>query len=156
MEWSRVEIEMHGASARATPSPGVEMPGLDASAEEMHAEFLADLYHLDDVRAGHDRVVSDVAAPVEMAKSLAREIQPLEDLLREFGGAHTDERITIPLPTALPDKLVVEKFAGDEGDVVRLIAPERFGGVLRKFELPEGRRLTGVSWGEGALSLTMD
>ncbi|MEC9263759.1 MAG: hypothetical protein VYD23_01500, partial [Candidatus Thermoplasmatota archaeon] len=58
-------------------------------------------------------------------------------------------------PSALPDGLIVEKLASDEVDIIRLIAPEKFGGVLRKFEMPEGRRLTGASWEEGVLSLTM-
>jgi len=156
MEWSRVEIEMLGAGAPASPSLGVTMPGLDATAEEMHGLFLEDLPHLYDVHAGHDRVFSDVAAPVEMSKSLVREIQPLEELLREFGGSRSDHRIVIPLPSALSDGLIVEKLASGEGDIIRLIAPERFGGVLRKFEMPEGRRLTGASWEEGVLSLTMD
>ncbi|MCK5868955.1 MAG: hypothetical protein KAG07_05985, partial [Candidatus Thalassarchaeum sp.] len=64
MEWSRVEIEMLGAGAPESPSLGVTMPGLDATAEEMHGLFLENLPHLDDVRAGHDRIFSDVAAPV--------------------------------------------------------------------------------------------
>jgi len=113
MEWSRVEIEMLGAGAPASPSLGVTMPGLDATAEEMHGLFLGNLPHLDDVRAGHDRIFSDVAAPVEMSKSLAREIQPLEELLREFGGSRSDHRIVVPLPSALSDGLIVEKFASE-------------------------------------------
>ena len=137
MEWSRVEIDMLGAGAPASPSLGVTMPGLDATAEEMHGLFLEDLSHLDDVRVGHDRVFSDVATPVEMSKSQAREIQPLEELLKEFGGSRSDHRIFIPLPSALPDGLIVEKLASDEVDIIRLIAPEKFGGVLRSSRCPK-------------------
>ena len=63
------------------------------------------------------------------------------------------DRISIPLPSTLPEELVVERLANERGDVVRLIAPERFGGILRKFALPEGSALARAVWSEGELSL---
>ena len=119
----------------------------------MHAEFLADLPHLDEVRGEHARVVSDVSEPIETAKSLAREIQPLDEMLAELGGSMNADSISIPLPSALPNGLVVERIEGERGDLIRLIAPERFGGILRRFELPEDRRLARAVWSDGELSL---
>jgi len=119
----------------------------------MHAEFLADLPHLDEVRGEHARVVSDVSEPIETAKSLAREIQPLDEMLAELGGSMNADNISIPLPSALPNGLVVERLEGERGDLIRLIAPERFGGILRRFELPGDRRLARAVWSDGELSL---
>ncbi len=63
MQWSKVQIEMHGPSGH-TPDPlGIATSGLDVGAEQMHEEFLADLPHLDEVRSGHARVVSDISEP---------------------------------------------------------------------------------------------
>ena len=119
----------------------------------MHEEFLSDLPHLEEVRGEHAKVVSDVSEPIEAAKSLARDIQPLDEMLAELGGSLSADRISIPLPSTLPEELVVERLANERGDVVRLIAPERFGGILRKFALPEGSALTRAVWSEGELSL---
>ena len=119
----------------------------------MHEEFLADLPHLEEVRGEHAKVVSDVSEPIEVAKSLARDIQPLDEMLAELGGSLSADRISIPLPSVLPEELVVERLVNEEGDVVRLIAPERFGGILRKFALPEGSALERAVWSEGELSL---
>ena len=119
----------------------------------MHEEFLADLPHLEDVRGEHARVVSDVSEPIEAAKSLTRDIQPLDEMLAELGGSLSADRIGIPLPSALPEELVIERLANEKGEVIRLIAPERFGGILRKFALPEGRALARAVWSEGELSL---
>ena len=73
MQWSKVQIEMPGPSGH-TPDPlGIATSGLDVGAEQMHEEFLADLPHLDEVRSGHARVVSDISEPIKTAKSLARD-----------------------------------------------------------------------------------
>ncbi len=153
MQWSRVKVEMLGANGYAPGPLDITTSGLDVGAEQMHEEFLADLPHLDEVRSGHARVVSDVSAPIEMAKSLTRDIQPLDEMLAELGGSLSADRISIPLPSAIPDGLVIERLASEQGELVRLIAPERFGGILRQFALPEDRVLTRAVWSEGELSL---
>jgi len=144
---------MLGASGHASRPLGITTPGLDAGAEQMHAEFLADLPHLDEVRSEHARVVSDVSEPIATAKSLAREIQPLDEMLAELGGSLSADKISIPLPSALPQDLVVERLSSDQGEIVRLIAPERFGGILRQFALPEDKAIARAVWSEGELSL---
>ena len=153
MQWSRVEIEMLDAAGHAPRPLGIATPGLDAGAEQMHAEFLADLPHLDEVRGEHAKVVSDVSEPIETAKSLAREIQPLDEMLAELGGSLSADKISIPLPSALPQDLVIERLSSDQGEIVRLIAPERFGGILRQFALPEDKAIARAVWSEGELSL---
>ncbi len=144
---------MLGPSAHATDPLGITTSGLDVGAEQMHEEFLADLPHLDEVRREHAKVISDVSEPIETAKSLAREIQPLDEMLAELGGSLSADRISIPLPSAIPDSLVVERLASEQGELVRLIAPERFGGIMRQFALPEDRAITRAVWSEGELRL---
>jgi hypothetical protein len=153
MQWSRVQVEMLGPNGHAPGPLGITTSGLDVGAEQMHEEFLTDLPHLDEVRSEHVRVVSDVSEPIKAAKSLARDIQSLDEMLAELGGSLSADRISIPLPSVIPDGLVLERFASGQGELVRLIAPERFGGILRQFALPEDRVLTRAVWSEGELSL---
>ena len=91
--------------------------------------------------------------PIETAKSLARDVQPLDEMLAELGGSLSTDRISIPLPSAIPGDLVVERLASKQGEIVRLIAPERFGGIMRQFALPKDRALTRAVWAEGELRL---
>jgi len=144
---------MLGPSGHAPGPLSTTTPGLDVGAEQMHEEFLADLPHLDEVRSEHARVVTDISEPIETAKSLARDIQPLEEMLAELGGSLRADKINIPLPSAIPEGLVVERLASEQGELVRLIVPERFGGIMRQFTLPEDRALTRAVWSEGELSL---
>ena len=153
MQWSRVQVEMLGPSTHATGRLDLTTSGLDVGAEQMHEEFLADLPHLDEVRSEHTRVISDVSEPIETAKSLARDVQPLDEMLAELGGSLSTDRISIPLPSAIPGDLVVERLASEQGELVRLIAPERFGGIMRQFALPDDRGLTRAIWAEGELRL---
>ncbi len=119
----------------------------------MHAEFLADLPHLDEIRSEHARVISDVSEPIETAKSLAREIQPLDEMLADLGGSMSADSISIPLPSTLPDGLVIERLESERGELIRFIAPERFGGILRQFAMPNDRRLARAVWSDGELRL---
>lgn len=153
MQWSRVQVEKLDHSEYTPGQLGIAASGLDVGAEQVHEEFLADLTHLDEVLSEHARMVSDVSAPIEASKSLARDIQPLDEMLVELGGSLSANSISIPLPSAIPDSLVVERLASEQGELVRLIAPERFGGILRQFALPEDRVLTRAVWSEGELSL---
>ena len=153
MQWSRVQVERLGPNGHAPGPLGITTSGLDVGAEQMHEEFLTDLPHLDEVRSEHARVVSDVSEPIETAKSLARDVQPLDEMLAELGGSLSADRISIPLPSAIPGDLVVERLASEQGELVRLIAPERFGGIMRQFVLPEERALTRAVWSEGELRL---
>jgi hypothetical protein len=42
----------------------------------------------------------------------------------------------------------------EEGNqIVRLISPERFGGMLRTFRLPQGEVIMGANWEDGVLTM---
>ena len=64
--------------------------------------------------------------------------------------------ITIPLPTALPEELLVESVNQEGGALVRLIVPERFGGIIKHFSLGEGDSIVGAKWSNGKLVLELN
>ena len=59
-------------------------------------------------------------------------------------------------PTSVPENLVVESINQEEGALVRLIAPERFGGIIRHFSLSEGDSIAGARWSSGRLVLELN
>jgi hypothetical protein len=49
--------------------------------------------------------------------------------------------------------VVVETLLEDRDQIVRLISPERFGGMLRTFRLPRGEAIMGANWEDGVLTM---
>ena len=156
MQWSRIQVEMPSSSAVSDARLGVGESGLDATAEQMHDDFIGSIPHLDEVREEHHAVISELSQAMEAARAVSRELQPLGELLSELGGSMGEREITIPLPTAKPGELVIETMTEDGGELVRLIAPERFGGTIRHFSLPEGDSIVGARWSDGELVLELN
>ncbi|MFL2493402.1 MAG: hypothetical protein ACJ0HH_01430 [Candidatus Thalassarchaeum sp.] len=156
MSWSRIRVEMPGSSAETDARLGIGESGLDATAEQIHGEFMGSIPHLDEVRQEHQSVISDLSNSVEVSKTMSREIQPVGKILSELGGSMGDREITLPLPTALPEDLVVESMTRDGGALVRLMVPERFGGIVRHFSLADGDSIVGARWSNGKLVLELN
>ena len=58
MQWSRIQVEFPGSSAEADARLEVGESGLDATAEQIHSEFMVSAPHLDEVRQEHQSVLS--------------------------------------------------------------------------------------------------
>ena len=156
MQWSRIQVELPGSSAEADARLEVGESGLDATAEQIHSEFMVSAPHLDEVRQEHQSVISDLSNSVGASKTMSRDFRPVGEILSELGGTMGGREITIPLPTALPEELLVESVDQDGGALVRLIAPERFGGIIKHFSLGEGDSIVGAKWSNGKLVLELN
>ena len=87
MQWSRIQVEMPSSSAVSDARLGVGESGLDATAEQMHDDFIGSIPHLDEVREEHHAVISELSQAMEAARAVSRELQPLGELLSELGGS---------------------------------------------------------------------
>ncbi|MBI87793.1 MAG: hypothetical protein CMB67_02025 [Euryarchaeota archaeon] len=150
MEWTKVSIRTDEDSA--TGDLGLEglKLDLDSDAESMHREFLRGLPHLSEVQERHRGVVSDVSA-----KPLEGSISTLGEFLSEFGGEWEGSEVRIPLPTSMRDEVLVHTKKEGGRQLVRLISPERFGGILKTFDLPEGTGIAEVFWEGDYLSMRL-
>tara|TARA_A100001037_G_scaffold202018_1_gene180566 strand:+ start:28403 stop:28873 length:471 start_codon:yes stop_codon:yes gene_type:complete len=156
MQWSRIQVEMPDSSAQIDASLGVVESGLDATAEQMHDKFMGSIPHLEEVRNEHWAVVSDLSNSVEASKMMSRDFQPIGEMLSEFGGSMGDREISIPLPSTVPDQLVIETGTEGSENLVRLIAPERFGGSIKQFSLNDGDSIAAARWSDGSLVLELN
>ncbi len=125
--------------------------GLDTDAESMHQEFLKGLPHLSEVREMHTAVVSDIES-----RSLSESVSTLGEFVSEFGGEWSESEIRIPLPSADREEFAIETNSQDGPQLVRIISPERFGGMLRSFLLPEGMRVSSAEWEGDIISIKLD
>ena len=150
MEWTRVDVQSD-AGIEATGVLADLKVGLDTDAESMHIEFLNELPHLSEVMEVHNSLVSDIESRV-----MSDSVSTLGEFVSEFGGEWTESEIRLPLKTANKSKFAIDTTIENDSQIVRVISPERFGGLIRKFQLPEGRSVSKAIWEGEFISIKLD
>jgi len=150
MEWTRVDVQSESI-IDGIGGVGDLKIGLDTNAESMHKEFLGALPHLEEVQKMHGGVVSEIESRV-----LIDSVSSLGEFVSEFGGEWSESEIRLPLPPYNKSELVLDTKKDNISHIVRIIAPETFGGMLRSFRLPKGRRVLGAIWEGDVISIKLD
>jgi hypothetical protein len=151
MEWTRVDVQSDGSIIDGIGGLSDLKVGLDTDAESMHQEFLKTLPHLSEVQEMHGAVVSKIES-----RALTDSVSTLGEFISEFGGEWSESEIRIPLPSAIRNGITIETKREDGSEIVRIVSPERFGGLLRSFRLPKGRGISGAIWEGEVISIKLD
>ena len=151
MEWTRVNVQMDDDAFEESPDFEDLKIGLDTNAESMHESFIESLPHFSEVRERHIGFMADIESRV-----LSKTVSSLGDFLAEFGGEWSQSEIRIPLQSENRDRVLVDSKDEEGYQLVRIITPERFGGMLRSFRLPDGRNIVGASWEGEILAIKID
>jgi hypothetical protein len=135
--WERVVI--HGLESTETPS-GRELinTGLDATAEEMHQRFLTDLPHLDDAILEHQGVLTESSTVVSKSLESARLFGSSSTEIEEINQDTIQQGFDLDLRQVDFEGLTVSTMLENGVNLVRIIAPERFGGLIQIYKLPQG------------------
>tara|TARA_B100000929_G_scaffold232459_1_gene188921 strand:- start:642 stop:1106 length:465 start_codon:yes stop_codon:yes gene_type:complete len=135
--WERVEI--HGLKSTETPS-GIEFSntGLDATAEEMHQIFLTDLPHLNDAILEHQEILTETSAVVSKSMESARLFGSSSAEIEEIDRDTVQQGFDLDLRQVDFEGLTVSTMLENGVNLVRIIAPERFGGLIQIYKLPQG------------------
>jgi len=149
MEWTRVDIQSDAGMA----SGGLEdlKLGLDTDAESMHMGFLNELPHLSEVMEIHNSLVSDIESRV-----MSDSVSTLGEFVSEFGGEWSESEIRLPLKTTNKSDFTIDTTIENDSQLVRVISPERFGGLIKTFRLPEGRSVSKAIWEGEFISIKLD
>tara|TARA_B100001250_G_scaffold5252_1_gene4450 strand:- start:12076 stop:12528 length:453 start_codon:yes stop_codon:yes gene_type:complete len=150
MEWTRVDVQSE-AEIEAIGDLADLKVGLDTDAESMHRVFLNELPHLSDVMETHNSVVSEVESRV-----IGRSISTLGEFVSEFGGEWSGSEIRLPLQTTNKNEIAIDTTIENDSQIVRMISSERFGGLVRKFRLPEGRSVSEAIWEGEFITIKLD
>ena len=151
MEWTRVDVESEDSITNVIGGLSDLKIGLDTDAESMHKEFLGNLPHLEEVQNMHGEVVTGIEA-----KILSESVSTLGEFVSEFGGEWSETEIKIPFSANSKSDFVLDTKSDDISQIVRIIAPEKFGGMLRSFRLPKGRCVSEAIWRGGVISIKLD
>ena len=130
--------------------------GLDIDAETMHERFLADLPHLESAKSNHNEILTDISSKIEHSKKQTRTFDSdsvaFDELDRESAKAGFDINLDIESLTSL----TVTTSIDDERRLVRVIAPERFGGMIRTLSVPATMDVESAIISDGVLHLSFD
>ena len=140
MEWTRVDVQSDSEIESIGSLADLKV-GLDTDAESMHRGFLNELPHLSEVMEMHGSLVSDIES-----RALSDSVSTLGEFVSEFGGEWSESEIRLPLSNANKRDFAIETTNENDSQIVRMISPERFGGLIRTFRLPRGMVVTSAIW----------
>jgi len=130
--------------------------GLDIDAETMHQRFLADLPHLESAKNNHNEVLTQISGRIDESKINSRSLDSdsvaFDELDRETAKAGFDIHLDMDSLT----ELSVTTSIDDGRRLVRVIAPERFGGMIRTLSVPASMDVESAIISDGVLHLNFD
>ena len=150
MEWKRVHLESDENSLETIHGFDDLKIGLDTDAESMHQNFLKAVPQLEEIKNRHNQMLSNLES-----RELRKTVSTLGDFLSEFGGEWSDPLIRMPISIADREGVVLEIGREESTELVRIISPERFGGMLRTFRVPDGKSLVSAIWEDECLILRL-
>ena len=148
--WQDIVIE--GAGIIGGDDSDAEL-GLDLTAKSMHERFLADMEHLDAVRLSHERIVAEVSGGVNASLTSARGFDSPSLAFDQLDGSVVETGFDLELNINSLTDLSVSTIVSNENRKVRIIAPERFGGLIHTLSLPPSVDVESATLNDGRLSL---
>jgi hypothetical protein len=150
VEWTRVHLESDENSLETIHGFDDLKIGLDTDAESMHQNFLKAVPQLEEIKNRHNQMLSNLES-----RELRKTVSTLGDFLSEFGGEWSDPLIRMPISIADREGVVLEIGREESTELVRIISPERFGGMMRTFRVPDGKSLVSAIWEDECLILRL-
>jgi len=150
MEWTKVDVQSDSEMESIGSLADLKV-GLDTDAESMHRGFLNELPHLSEVMEMHGSLVSDIES-----RALSDSVSTLGEFVSEFGGEWSESEIRLPLSNANKRDFAIETTNENDSQIVRMISPERFGGLIRTFRLPRGKVVSDAIWEGEFITIKFD
>ena len=130
--------------------------GLDMDAETMHQRFLADLPHLESAKNNHNEVLTKISDRIYEAKTHSRSLDSQSVAFEELDRDTAKEGFDIILDKGSLSQLSVTTAIDDGRRLIRVIAPERFGGMIRTLSVPSTMDVESAIISDGVLHLSFD
>lgn len=152
MEWSRVGISWEDDTESDFKSSLASQAGLDTDAYASHHKFINDIPHLEDVMKMHGKSIESGILPGG-GSNFNSAIKSFDDAISNLGAIPLESGLEIPINSNFIENIVLETTSTAGRQVVRLIAPDRFGGILETFSLPSGYELDSAIWNGNTLRI---
>ena len=152
--WRKVEVQ--GSKTLGEELDDNLDRGLDIDAETMHQRFLADLPHLESAKSNHNEVLTQISGRIDESKAHSRSLDSQSVSFEELDRKAAKAGFDIDLDTDSLTELSVTTSIDDGRRLVRVIAPERFGGMIRTLSVPASMDVESAIISDGVLHLNFD
>ena len=152
--WRKVEVE--GSKTLGEELDDNLDRGLDIDAETMHQRFLADLPHLESAKSNHNEVLTQISGRIDESKEHSRSLNSQSVAFEELDRKAAKAGFDIDLDTDSLTELSVTTLIDDGRRLVRVIASERFGGMIRTLSVPASMDVESAIISDGVLHLNFD
>ena len=152
--WRKVEVE--GSKTLGEELDDNLDRGLDINAETMHQRFLADLPHLESAKSNHNEVLTQISGRINESKEHSRSLNSQSVAFEELDRKAAKAGFDIDLDTDSLTELSVTTSIDDGRRLVRVIAPERFGGMIHTLSVPASMDVDSAILTDGILHLNFD
>ena len=152
--WRKVEVE--GSKTLGEELDDNLDRGLDIDAETMHQRFLADLPHLESAKSNHNEVLTQISGRIDESKEHSRSLDSQSVAFEELDKKAAKAGFNIDLDTDSLTELSVTTSIDNGRRLVRVIAPERFGGMIRTLSVPASMDVESAIISDGVLHLNFD
>ena len=152
--WRKVEVE--GSKTLGEELDDNLDRGLDIDAETMHQRFLEDLPHLESAKSNHNEVLTQISGRIDESKEHSRSLDSQSVAFEELDRKAAKAGFDIDLDTVSLTELSVTTSINDGRRLVRVIAPERFGGMIRTLSVPASMDVESAIISDGVLHLNFD
>ena len=152
--WRKVEIL--GSETLGEELDDTLDRGLDIDAETMHQQFLADLPHLESAKNNHNEVLTQISGRIDESKTNSRSLDSDSVAFDELDREAAKAGFEISLDMDSLTELSVTTSIDDGRRLVRVIAPERFGGMIHTLSVPASMDVDSAILTDGILHLNFD
>ena len=156
MEWVRVSIGEEKSTDPLMPSLTGSHNGLDSDASTSHRRFFSDIPHMTEVIDNHERSTKKVLVPGNDSLGGYDSIKLFEKRVTAIGADSLGDGLEIPLSKTVREEVLLQEATTKSGQLIRLVAPEKFGGRIESFMLPNGTTLNEAFWDGDRLKITFN
>ena len=156
MEWVRVSIGEEKITNPRMPALTGSHNGLDSDASASHRKFFSDIPHMTEVIDNHERSTKKVLIPGNDSLGGYNSNKLFEERVTAIGADSLGDGLEIPLSRTVREEVLLQEATTESGQLIRLVAPEKFGGRIESFMLPNGTTLNEAFWDGDRLKITFN
>ena len=156
MEWVRVSIGEEESNVPPMPALSGSYDGLDSDASSSHQRFFSNIPHMTEVIDNHERSTRKVLLPGNDSLGGYGSIKSFEERVTAIGAESLGDGLEIPLSKSVREEVLLQEATTESGHLIRLVAPEKFGGIIESFKLPTGTTLDEAFWDGDRLKITFN
>ena len=156
MEWVKVSIEEGGSNVSTVPALSGSDDGLDSDASASHQRFFSEIPQMTEVIDNHQRFTRKVLVPGDGSLGNYSSIESFEERITAIGTDSLGDGLEIPLSKSVREEVLLQEAITESGHLIRLVAPEKFGGRIESFKLPTGTTISEAFWDGDRLKIAFN